>query len=128
MCVDGKGGLEGLIPESFTMSSQQSVVLLGHAPVLHPPRPPDLRSTDPAHVQQYNAELGATALHPVQHILGTQALLGVLVHGRIHGHHVIHAGQLKPVTSKEEQSIHILAQQSCEVPHGLGRRGSGFTN
>ena len=106
------------------MSSQQSMNLLGPTPA----SPGDLRCTDSAHVKQYDAELGTAALHPVQYILGTQALLWVLVHGCVYRHHVVHAGQLKTMAGKEEQSIHILAQQRCEVSHSLGRKGSGLTN
>ena len=120
MCVSTKR--EGWVPQGSVAASHLKDTVSRHPPPDYskPPAPPtDLRCTDPAHVKQHNTELGTTALHAVQHMLGTQALLGVLVHGCIHRHHVVHAGQLKAMTGKEEKSINILAQQRHEESHSL---------
>ena len=55
----------------------------------------------------------------MEHLLGTETLGGVLLHIRVHWHHVVLAVELKAVASEEEESIHILAKQRLKVLHSL---------
>lgn len=55
-------------------------------------------------------------------MLGTQALVRILFHVGVHGHHVVLAVQLKPMASKEEESIDVLAKERLKVFDSLQRR------
>ena len=68
------------------------------------------------------------ALHGVLDLLGTETVSWVLVHCSIHCHHVVHAVVLKPMASKEEECIHVLAKERGEVLYSLQGVRKGLIN
>ena len=59
----------------------------------------------------------------MKNLLGTNALVRSLLYVRIDRHHVVHIVQFKTVTSKEKESIDILADQRRKVLQCLQRGG-----
>ena len=61
----------------------------------------------------------------MQDRLCTDTLVGALFNISINGHHVVLAVQLKPMPSKEEQSVDIFTQERCKILQCLVVQGDG---